>query len=143
MIRFNTLNSDPYVSILFDENKIIEFLADSGPEARKILRRMDEGIKAPSRPSNLIYVNFFFDQTKKILFLLLADDKLLKLKFPGKIKYPEAMNTRIALISATSSQAMMKYFTECINMDDDNRSVYYNIQHFLHSQFYKNQIPIE
>ena len=147
MIRFNTILIDPYVSVLFHEMSIIDFLADSGKDARQILKHMEAGVKAPDRPTNLIYVNFFFDSVKKVLFLILADDKPLKLKFAdGSVhsnKEGIDKKTRMVLISASSSKALMQYFSECVRSDHDNRAVYYNVQSYLHGQYRKNMIPVE
>jgi len=140
MLRFNTIYKDPYVNALYDDVKIIDFLSDIGDSGLKIIKQMEQGIKAPDRPTNLMYVSFFFDEKKKVLFLLLADDRILGLGFPG---HDPEVNTKMVLFSASSPKALVRFFDECVSADNNNSAVYYNIQNYLHGQYRKNTIPVE
>ena len=140
MLKFNTIYQDPQVSIIIDEVKIVDFLTDHG--GIDVLKKADKGLRAPSRPSSLIYVDFFFDFEKKMLFLLLADNKELGLKFPGK-NTGKNKPDRMVLISSTSSKALLKYFSECARVDTHQQGICYNVQHFLTKAFRKNEILVE
>jgi len=140
MITFNTISQDPFVHLVIDEVKIIDFLTDH--KGVNKLKKMEEGIKSPSRPPNLIYVDFFFDSNKKMLFLLMADNKKLGLKFPGE--KPKGMEVgRMVLISSTSSKALMQYFSECARLDVPQQGIYYNVQHFLSNAFRRSEIVVQ
>lgn len=140
MLRFNTISKDPYVNMLYDEMEIVHFLTDNKCHHR--LKKLEEGVKSPSRPANLIYVDFFFDSRRKIIFLLLGDDKKLGLKFlSARQKKIEA--GRVVLLSATSPRAMIKIFSECARIDPTQQSVYHNVQYFLNGAFRRSEIPIE
>lgn len=141
MYAFNTIDEDPYVSILFDEIKIVDFFADH--KAYDKLRKMEEGIKSPSRPSNLIYVDFFFDDNRKVIFLLMADNKALGLKFPQTTARKVHKIGKMVLISATSSKALIKFFSQCARRDLPQQAVYLNIQHFLNGAFMRSEIPVK
>jgi len=139
MYTFNTIDEDPYVTLTVDEIKIVDFLTDN--KAYDTLKKMEGGIKSPSRPSNLIYVDFFFNSNRNVMFLLLADNKPLGLKFPKKAKGYKI--GKMVLISSTSSKAMIKFFSECARIDPPQQGVYYNVQHFLNGAFRRSEIPVK
>ena len=141
MLRFNTMDKDPYVSIMIDEMGIIDLLTDI--KAYDRLKKLEAGVKSPSRPSSLIYVDFFYDTGQKLLFLLLADDKELGLKFPQISENKEQKVGKMVLISATSTKAMLKFFSECAHIDPPQRGIYFKVQHFLNGAFRRFEIPIE
>ena len=141
MLRFNTMAEDPYVNLIIDEMEIVNFLTDH--KAYDKLRKLEAGVKSPSRPSNLIYVDFFFDSRRKIMFLLLGDDKKLGLKFPVNLMGQDRKLNKVVLISARSSKAMIKFFSECARIDPPQQSAYFNVQYFLNQSFRRSEIPIE
>jgi len=135
------MDKDPYVSLMVNEMEIVEFLTDH--KAYDKLKKLEAGVKSPSRPANLIYVDFFFNTHRKVIFLLLADDKVLGLKFPKNVQKKATKIGRMVLVSATSPRAMLKFFSECARIDPPQQGVYYNVQHFLNTAFRKSEIPIE